>query len=154
MFAFFAFLATLVGLPPEAAAPWREPAAAQVRIEQSLTIRIAPGTPRVPTDMLVELQQEEVPPRFVERKHGKCVATAGIAAVDNASGNRLLLFLRDSRILAGQFDKRCNARDFYSGFYVERASDGQICVNRDRLQSRSGASCKLKALRELVAVGR
>ena len=104
--------------------------------------------------MLVELQQEEIPPRFVERKHGKCVATSGIAAVDSASGNRLLLFLRDSRILSATLDKSCNARDFYSGFYVERSGDGQICVNREKLQSRSGASCKLKALRELVAVGR
>ena len=154
MIGFFALVSALVE-PPAAPPPaWRAPPAGQVRIEQSLTIRITPGTPRVPSDMLVELQQEEIPPRFVERKHGKCVATSGIAAVDSASGNRLLLFLRDSRILSATLDKSCNARDFYSGFYVERSGDGQICVNREKLQSRSGASCKLKALRELVAVGR
>lgn len=155
MYALLALLAALFDPAPEPAPPaWRPAPGAQVRIEQSLSIRISPGNPRVPAEMLVELQQEEVPPRFVERKHGKCIATAGIAGVDSASGNRLLLFLRDSRILSGRLDKSCNSRDFYSGFYVERSADGQICVNRDRLQSRTGASCKLKALRELVAVGR
>jgi len=154
MIAFYALLAALFAPAGEAALPWRQPPAQQVRIEQHFSIRIAPGAPQLPADMLVELQQEEAPTRFVERKHGKCVSTAGIAAVDSANGNRLLLILRDSRILSATLDKSCNARDFYSGFYVERSADGQICVNREKLQSRSGASCKLKALRELVAVGR
>ena len=155
MHSWFALFAAALALPlggdPGA---WDQPAAQQVRIEQHFSIRITPGSPQVPTDMLVELQQEEVPPRFVERKRGKCLPAGSIAAVDSAQGNRLLLFLRDSRIFTGTLDKSCNARDFYSGFYVERNADGQICVNRERLQARTGASCKLKALRELVAVGR
>jgi hypothetical protein len=47
-------------------------------------------------------------------------------------------------------NRACRARDFYSGFYVERASDGRICVDRDTLLSRSGANCKLTRIRQLV----
>ena len=43
----------------------------------------------------------------------------------------------------------CSASAFYSGFYVARNGDGLLCTDRDTLQSRSGANCKVKALREL-----
>ena len=52
-----------------------------------------------------------------------------------------------------ELERACSARDYYSGFYVQRTSDGQICVDRDTLQSRTGASCKLSRLRELVETG-
>ena len=51
-----------------------------------------------------------------------------------------------------QLEKACSARDFYSGFYVEPSRDGNLCVSRDELQSRSGAKCELSALHRLEAV--
>ena len=124
--------------------PWR-----QVRIMQQFSIRISPGAP-MPPQALVELEQEEVTPHFEERHIGKCLAVGGIVAVQSARGNRLLLFMRDQRIVSAALEKACRSSEFYSGFYMQRNADGQLCVDRDILQSRSGASCKVKRWKELV----
>lgn len=128
----------------------------QVRIEQHFSIRITPGAP-VPPEVLFDLQHEEsrqeTRPRFVERPIGRCLPIGVVAGVKGGEGNRLLLFTRDQRIVAATLEKACRARDFYSGFYVERAGDGMICVGRDKLQSRSGANCQLKSLRGLFEAG-
>ena len=36
-------------------------------------------------------------------------------------------------MVSAALERSCSARDFYSGFYVERNADGQICVKRDTL---------------------
>lgn len=118
----------------------RPPPERQVRIEQRVIIRIAPGGP----------PQERQ--RFEEQPLDGCVPIDTIAAVQPTSGNRLLLFLRDSRILSAALERSCNAQDFYSGFYLERQADGALCSRRDRLQSRAGASCRVTELHRLVRV--
>ena len=123
--------------------PWR-----QVRIMQRFSIRISPGVP-MPEQTLFELEQEEMATRIEDRRIGKCVAVGNIAAVQSAHGNRLLLFLRDQRIVSASLEKACRSSEFYSGFYMQNSGDGQLCVDRDVLQSRSGASCKVKRWREL-----
>jgi hypothetical protein len=141
----------VAGLPVAAPAPAQPEVARQVRIEQHFFIRITPGGPAVPPQMQVELQQqEEAPTRYEEHRLGKCVAIGSIGAVQGGEGNRLLLFMRDQHIISAMLEKACQARDFYSGFYVERNADGLICADRDTLQSRSGANCKLKRLYELL----
>ena len=82
----------------------------------------------------------------------KCIPVERIAGVQTGSGNRLLLFLRDRRIVTASLEKSCRARDFYSGFYLERNEDGKLCADRDKLQSRSGANCEIDRMRQLVAV--
>ena len=147
--------------PPKAADPaaetlgttpiadsFRAPVEQQVRIERSITIRIAPRAP-LPRGELLDLP-ERMPPRLTERSMGRCVPVSGISGVQVGRDNRLLLFMRDRRIVSLGLEKACRARDFYSGFYVERHSDGQICVDRDRLQSRNGANCALTRMRQLV----
>ena len=126
----------------------------QVRIEQRITIRITPRPSNVQPSMLMDLPaQAPAAPRFVERKMGKCLPVSGIAGVQAAAGNRLILYMRDQRVVSAALERACSARDFYSGFYVERSADGQLCVNRDTLQSRSGANCKLSGIRQLVELG-
>ena len=126
----------------------------QVRIEQRITIRITPRQSNVQPSMLMDLPaQAPTSPRFVERKMGKCLPVSGIAGVQSAAGNRLILYMRDQRVISAALERTCSARDFYSGFYVERSGDGQLCVNRDTLQSRSGANCKLSGIRQLVELG-
>ncbi len=126
----------------------------QVRIEQRLTIRITPQPAAPPqANMMMDLPQRPLPPRMTERSMGRCVAVTGIAGVQVGQGNRLILFMRDRRVISAALERACSARDYYSGFYVERNSDGQICVARDSLLSRSGANCKLTQLRQLVDAG-
>ena len=93
-----------------------------------------------------------MPPRFEEARKEKCVPLEGIAGVQTGSGNRLVLYLRDRRMLSVNLEKSCRARDFYSGFYVEKNKDGRLCVERDKLQSRTGARCEVETMRELVEV--
>jgi hypothetical protein len=126
--------------------------ARQVRIEQRVVVRIAPQPSAVRRNLLADLPQREIAPRFEERGKEKCVDLGGIAGVQTGSGNRLVLFLRDRRMISVNLEKSCRARDFYSGFYVEKNKDGRLCVDRDRLQSRSGARCEVAAMRQLVEV--
>ncbi len=126
----------------------------QVRIEQQITIRITPHAAPVQQNVLTQLPQRAPPPnRISERNMGNCVPANGIAGVQISRDNRLIFYLRDQRVAAASLERACSARDYYSGFYVQRQSDGQICVNRDTLQSRTGASCKLSRLKQLVEAG-
>lgn len=124
----------------------------QVRIEQRLTIRIIPRAPVEP-DMLDDLPANGLAPRVVERKMGRCLPIASIAGVQANGDNKLILFMRDRRIVSATLEKACRARDFYSGFYVARNTDGMLCVERDELQSRSGSNCQLKGMKQLVEPG-
>ncbi|MFM5907888.1 MAG: hypothetical protein ACKOPO_09940 [Novosphingobium sp.] len=123
----------------------------QVSIEQRLIIRISPQMPaQQRTGILADLPRKSIPPKFEERSMGKCVPVAGIAGVQIAQDNKLVLFMRDTRIVRAGLDKGCTAQDFYSGFYVQRTGDGQMCSGRDKLQSRNGANCKLGKLKQLI----
>jgi hypothetical protein len=122
----------------------------QVRIEQRVVVRIAPASPAARQDLLAELPQRAVPPRYEEAAKAKCVELGLIAGVQTGSGNRLVLFLRDRRMVSVNLDKSCRARDFYSGFYVEKNKDGRLCVDRDKLQSRTGVRCEMESMRQLV----
>ena len=129
---------------------FRADEANQVRIEQQMTIRISPRPQPVRPNMLMDLPSREIGPRLVERKMGKCVKASRIAGVQPDAGNRLLLFMRDQRIVSAQLERSCRSRDFYSGFYLSRSDDGQLCIDRDKLLSRNGSNCKLTQLRQLV----
>lgn len=132
---------------------FRAPSQDQVRIEQRVTIRITPRAPAVQPNMFVDLPTRMPTPRVTERDVGHCLPIAGIAGVQASPDNRLILFMRDRRVVRGELERSCTARDFYSGFYVEQNSDGQLCVKRDTLLSRSGANCKLSKIKQLVEPG-
>lgn len=126
--------------------------ARQVRIEQRVVVRITPRPPAARQNLLADLPQREIAPRFEERRKEKCLTLEGIAGVQTGSGNRLVLYLRDQRMISVSLEKACRARDFYSGFYVEKSKDGRLCAERDKLQSRTGARCEIEAMRQLVEV--
>jgi hypothetical protein len=132
--------------------PLSEPLRAnQVRIEEHVTIRVTPlAAPVQAPNMLVDLPQRALAPRLTERKMGKCLPAAGISGVQVQRDNKLLLFMRDRRIVSAALERACTARDFYSGFYLSRSDDGRLCVDRDTLRSRSGANCKITKIRQLV----
>lgn len=124
----------------------------QIRIEQRVIVRISPQRSRNSNELLAQLPQRSLNTQYEERKMEKCLPVGGIAGVQTGSGSRLLLFLRDTRIISVNLEKACRARDFYSGFYVEQNKDGQLCVDRDKLQSRSGVKCEVERMRHLVAI--
>lgn len=132
-------------------APNTVPVLGQVRIERRVTIRIAPRSPDVRQSLMAELPALPVTSNLTERRMGKCVAVAGIAGVQTGQGSQLILYMRDQRIVSAMLEKACRARDFYSGFYLERSADGMLCIDRDRLQSRTGVRCQVSRMRQLVA---
>ena len=125
----------------------------QVRIEQRVIIRISPSSAAAREHMMANFRNESTSRTSYQQERLKgCVSISAIAAVQpETSKNRLLLFMRDRRVLSASLERACNADDFYSGFYVERSEDGQICAKRDKLQSRAGASCRMSRLNKLVA---
>ncbi len=125
---------------------------AQTRIEQRVIIRISPQRVSNGSNLLNRLPRQSLNARYVEKKTDKCLAIEDVAGVQTGSGNRLLLFLRDKKIMTVNLEKACRARDFYSGFYVEKNKDGKLCVKRDRLHSRNGVKCEVERMRQLVAV--
>lgn len=124
----------------------------QTRIERRLIIRIAPQSARQRSSLVADLPRQAPTNKWVERKIGKCLPVSRIAGVQTASGSKLLLYLRDKSIISLKLEKACRARDYYSGFYVEKNKDGKLCVDRDKLMSRSGAKCEVERLRQLVSV--
>jgi len=133
---------------------WGAEAARQVRIEQRVIIRVSPGVVRrAPPDprraMLTPFPLFRSSPRTIERRTAQCMPVGAIAGVQ-PDGDRLLLFMRDQRILSTTLEKGCRARDFYSGFLVERTGDGMLCAGRDKLLARSGANCGMGKVRQVV----
>lgn len=119
----------------------------QVRIEQRVIIRIAP---RMPGQSFTLPSRAPDLPRFRERKTAKCMPIASIAGVQADTPDRLLLITRNRKLISASLEKTCRARDFYSGFYVERNEDGQLCAGRDIIHSRAGANCAVTKMRELI----
>lgn len=124
----------------------------QVRIEQRVIIRIAPGNPQARERFLSALPRRQIRETFQEEPMRGCVPISTIVGVQPGPDNRLLLFMSDRRVLTVELARTCNARDFYSGFYIERNDDGRLCGGRDELQSRAGASCGVEGLNRLMAV--
>ena len=151
-------LAEMPASESDAFAVWRHltvqidpPVASQVRIEQHIIFRIVPMPGPVRQHTTAQGPTRE-PLRLSERKMGDCVRMNTIAGGRPASGSRLLLFLRDRRLIAADLETACSARDFYRGFYVDKPhADGQLCASRDRVLSRSGVRCEIARFRMLVA---
>lgn len=144
---------------PQGAYPSVDPAAApvaeQVSIQQSVTVRISPRPAPAPMQSAFFAPgfDNTVEPRFIERKFGKCLPINAIFGVQPVTNSSLLLILRDNRMITAQLEKGCQARQFYSGFLVKPNADGQVCVSRDALLSRTGASCQISGFKQIIQLG-
>ncbi len=118
----------------------------QVRIEQHVIIRISPRDP----GLAPPPPQPPPPERLRERRTLACVTVAAIGGVQPLTGNRLILFMRNQALVGVDLPRMCRARDFYLGFYIAPTDDGMVCVERDTIHARSGATCAISALHELV----
>jgi len=149
-----------LGVVEQARGPFAEPdtakpqTAQQVSMEQRVTIRIGPRSAPMamqPTMFAESLDGDGA--RFQERRIGKCLPINLIMGVQPVTNNKLLLIMNDQRLITAQLEKGCRAREFYSGFIVQRSADGQICVKRDPLLSRSGTRCEVAGFRQLTPMG-
>ena len=131
-------------------APHGVPLQYQIRIEQRVVIRVSPRRP-ARQNLTASSPRRSAPKPLVERKIGKCINMNKIGAVQPTNDNRLMLYMRDQRLIAANLEKACSARDFYQGFYVEPSKDGKLCIDRDKLQSRTGAKCELSRIRQMIA---
>ena len=124
----------------------------QVRIRGRVVVRVTPGPRDARSEMLAELPRRPLSTSYAEAEFGECVTANNVIGVQPSNDGRLLFFTNQNQILAARLVEGCNARAFYAGFYTERSSDGRLCVNRDRLQSRAGASCQIAQFTRLVAI--
>jgi hypothetical protein len=124
----------------------------QVHIEQHVIIRLVPSPPSARREMFDPPPREDGPMRYKEKKFGGCVPIDDIAGIAPLQPNRLLLFMRDHRMLSAALERACDADAFYLGAYVERSADGRLCTGRDMLRARTGATCQISRLSRLVAV--
>lgn len=123
----------------------------QVRIRQRVIIRVSPSPPDARQRLATMQARRSEGGAIREVEHDDCVRVENILGVQPTTDNRLLLFMENRNVLAAALDRSCTAQAFYSGFYVERSDDGRLCVRRDMLQSRAGASCQVENLTRLVA---
>jgi hypothetical protein len=124
---------------------------AQVRIEQHVMIRLVPSPPAMRREMLAPPMSEEGQVRYKEKKlGGGCVPLDDIAGIAPLEANRLLLFMRDRRMLSATLERVCDPDAFYLGAYVERNADGRLCTGRDTLRARTGAACQISRISRLV----
>ena len=122
---------------------------AQVRIEKRIIIRVPRRRPSSLAPM-ADLSQESARASYREKKIGKCLPMNNILGVQLFSDRYLDLVTRDRKRIRAQLEEKCQARSFYSGFYVEKTGDGKMCAGRDILHSRTGAKCEIDRFRELV----
>jgi len=124
----------------------------QVHIEQRVIIRISPGPPTGREEMFARIPRADGPERYKEKKLHGCIPIDDIVGAEPSNGTRLLLFMRDHRVLSAALERACDPDDFYRGFYIERYADGMLCSKRDKLQARTGATCEVTQLSRLVAI--
>jgi hypothetical protein len=122
----------------------------QVHIEQRVVIRLVPTSPATRRQLLEPPHGEE-PVRYKEKKLGHCVRLDNIAGIAPQE-SRLLLFMRDHRLLSLSLERICDPAAFYLGAYVDRNADGRLCSGRDTLRARTGASCEISRINRLVAI--
>jgi len=131
---------------------YRPEAQDQVRIEQHVIIRISPSPPAARREMFGPPPRPDEPVRFKEKKSDHCVAIDDIAGITPMQPNRLVLFMRDHRMLSAALERSCDADAFYLGAYIARSPDGKLCTGRDALRARTGATCRVSRISRLVPV--
>ncbi len=121
---------------------------AQVRIQKRIIIRVPRRRPLRAT--MADISRRPAPTTYKEKKIGKCLPMTNILGVQRFGERYLDLVTKDRQQIRARLKKKCQARSFYSGFYMEKSGDGKICVNRDILHSRTGSKCEIDRFRLLV----
>ena len=130
--------------PPPPTQVMAAPPAEQIRMEQTVIIRV-PSAPKVKPPKSSKNMQV----KYKETSIGKCLAARKIAGAKVSGNSSLDLLTTDGHQVRAYLNKGCEAREFYSGFYIERPKDGLLCVDREILHARSGSQCEIAKFRLL-----
>lgn len=130
------------GVPPLASEPL---VLTQLQIRRRIIIRV-PAMPIMP--LAVPLPRRPIIWR--EKRGPKCVPMNALAGAAVTQSDAVDLYLRGGERLRARLDDDCPALDYYYGFYIAPAPDGQICADRDVIRTRSGGQCPIVKFRRLV----
>ena len=109
-----------------------------ITVEQTTIFRI-PIRPHATAPML----------EWTEGKGPKCLDAGGIAGAMLSGRDSIDFVMRDRQRVRARIDDDCTALDFYDGFYVQ-PPDERLCIKRDEIRSRMGASCRIEKFRTLT----
>lgn len=125
---------------------WHDVRDFQMRVEQRIIIRF-PNQPVSPPAGRADPRKAVI---YNEEKIGRCLMMDRLIASRPGPKNSLELVTRERQLIRAYLGDGCLAREFYAGAYVERSSDGRLCVDRDILHARTGAKCEIDKFRLLV----
>jgi hypothetical protein len=115
----------------------------QVRTNERVIIRIPPKSEPASS-------KRSEPIEYKEEKIGKCLLMDRLIGSRPGPKESLEIMTRDGNLIRAYLGDGCLAREFYAGAYVERSSDGKLCIDRDLLHARTGAQCEIDKFRLLV----
>lgn len=121
----------------------------QVRVEQRVIIRI-PRHSTVTANTGNRSPAKIAAIRYKEQKIGKCLLMDRLIGSRPGNKEGLDLVTRDGVLIRAYLGDGCLAREFYAGAYMERPTDGKLCIDRDLLHARTGAKCEVDKFRLLV----
>jgi hypothetical protein len=123
----------------------------QLRVQQRVIIRV-PRQTATPAATAAFGNLKSKPIKYDEKKIGKCLIMDRFVASRPGGGSKenLELVTRDGTLVRAYLGDGCLAREFYAGAYMERPSDGKLCVDRDMMHARTGAKCEIDKFRLLV----
>jgi hypothetical protein len=98
----------------------------------------------------VRVRPQPAPQRidWIESKGPKCLPASDIRGALLSGMDHIDFVMADRRRMRATFDDDCPALDFYGDFYLTTA-DHRVCVRRDSIRSRIGASCRIERFRKL-----
>jgi hypothetical protein len=115
----------------------------QARVQQRVIIRFPSANSNGPVRV-------GAPIKYKEEKIGKCLLVNRLVGSRPDGKDRLEFLTRDQQLIRAYLGDGCLAREFYAGAYVERSTDGKLCVDRDILHARTGAKCEIDKFRLMV----
>ena len=117
----------------------------QLRIRQRMIVRVP-----AMANIALPVPLPRLPTTWREKRGPSCIAMTALAGAAVTQADAVDLYLRGGQRLRARLDKDCPALDYYHGFYVVPAKDGQICADRDVIRTRSGGQCEIMKFRKLV----
>jgi hypothetical protein len=113
-----------------------------IAIERRIIIRI-PMLSRAAPDPRSFAPQAVVIPA---PQRASCLSLRAIRGASIADRAGIIFVTTENVRYQATLERGCSPVDFQSGFYLNPAPDGALCVGRDMLHARSGTGCTVAAL--------